>query len=126
MWSGPGPAGEAEGRLVHQLEALEGLGEGVGGAEDKRADAVPGARDAFGNDEPGDRDGDATPRLCAQLAQAALASGRVVIFVCNEPAPFLLQQTSTLGFDLGLYVQSRKVPREHKGGRGQCPREHGR
>jgi len=38
--------------------------------------------------------------LCIQLAQAALESGRVVIFICNEPVPFFLQQAATLGFDL--------------------------
>ncbi len=47
--------------------------------------------------------------LCVQLALAALASGRVVIYLCNEPVPFLLQQTATLGFDLESPLRSGQL-----------------
>lgn len=38
--------------------------------------------------------------LSLQLAAAAIAQGRVVAFLCNEPPPLLVQQAQTLGIDL--------------------------
>ncbi len=47
--------------------------------------------------------------LALQLAAAALDSGRVISFLCNEPAPFLLQQASTLGFDFDSSLRSGQL-----------------
>ena len=47
--------------------------------------------------------------LCVQLAQAALTSGRIVTYICNEPVPFLIQQAATLGFDLEPTLRSGQL-----------------
>ena len=47
--------------------------------------------------------------LALQLATSALEAGRVVTYLCNEPAPFLLQQASTLGFDLDPALESGQL-----------------
>lgn len=44
--------------------------------------------------------------LALQLADAALRGGKVVSFVCNEPAPFLLQQAESLGIELRPSIRS--------------------
>ena len=38
--------------------------------------------------------------LSLQLAASSLAKGSIVSLLCNEPAPFLLQQAATLGLDV--------------------------
>ena len=44
--------------------------------------------------------------LSLQLAASALAGGSIVSLLCNEPAPFLLQQAATLGFDFDDALRS--------------------
>jgi DNA-binding response OmpR family regulator/KaiC/GvpD/RAD55 family RecA-like ATPase len=47
--------------------------------------------------------------LSLQLAAASVEQGRVVTFLCNEPAPLLLRQASTLGLDLERAVESERL-----------------
>lgn len=47
--------------------------------------------------------------LSLQLAAASLEQGRVVAFLCNEPAPLLLRQASTLGLDLEPAIRSERL-----------------
>jgi CheY-like chemotaxis protein/KaiC/GvpD/RAD55 family RecA-like ATPase len=47
--------------------------------------------------------------LALQLAAGALERGKVVTYLCNEPSPFLLQQSATLGLDLEPAVRSGQL-----------------
>ncbi len=47
--------------------------------------------------------------LSLQLAAASIEQGRVVAFLCNEPAPLLLRQASTLGLDLERAIESERL-----------------
>lgn len=47
--------------------------------------------------------------LALQITSAAIENGEVVTYLCNDPAPFLLQQASTLGFDLEPAVASGQL-----------------
>ena len=47
--------------------------------------------------------------IALQTAASALESGRVVSFLCNEPAPFLRRQAASLGFDFQAALQSGQL-----------------
>ena len=47
--------------------------------------------------------------IALQTAASALESGRVVSFLCNEPAPFLMRQAASLGFDFQGPLQSGQL-----------------
>lgn len=47
--------------------------------------------------------------LSLQLAAASVEQGRVVAFLCNEPAPLLLRQASTLGLNLERAIETERL-----------------
>lgn len=47
--------------------------------------------------------------LSLQLAAAGIEQGRVVSLLCNEPAPLLLRQASTLGLDLVPAIENERL-----------------